>query len=53
MNIFGRKPGGIPLDYEWDPRTGKYGKRVIFTGKTAPHLLLLGPGTAQARARGS
>ena len=43
MSIFGRKPGGIPLGYEWNTRTGKYGKRVIFTGKTAPHLLLLGP----------
>jgi type IV secretion system protein VirD4 len=43
MSIFRRQPGGIPLGYEWNPRTGKYGKRVIFTGKTAPHLLLLGP----------
>ena len=38
MSIFGKKPGGIPLGYEWNPRTGKYGKRVTFTGKTAPHL---------------
>src|ERR1700722_2226050 len=43
MSIFGKKPGGIPLGYEWNPRTGKYGKRITFTGKTAPHLLLLGP----------
>lgn len=43
MSIFGRKPGGIPLGYQWDTQTGSYGERVIFTGKTAPHLLLLGP----------
>lgn len=43
LNFFSRKAGGIPLGYEWDTRTGKYGKRVTFTGKTAPHLLLLGP----------
>lgn len=42
--MFGsRGLAGIPLGYEWDPRTGKYGRRVIFSGKAAPHLLLLGP----------
>jgi type IV secretion system protein VirD4 len=44
MKMFGLgQPGGILLGYAWNPRTGEYGKRVIFEGRTAPHLLLLGP----------
>jgi type IV secretion system protein VirD4 len=43
MMFFRKKPSGIPLGYAWDTRTGKYGKRVVFDGRTAPHLLLLGP----------
>src|ERR1700689_3143439 len=34
---------GIPLGYEWDPRRGRYGARVMFEGKRAPHLLVIGP----------
>ena len=42
MFDFGRRPSGF-AGYEWNTRTGKYGKRITFTGKTAPHLLLIGP----------
>lgn len=43
--MFGHScPAGIPLGYPWNPRTGEYGSEpIIFSGKTAPHLLLLGP----------
>ena len=34
---------GVPLGYEWDTQRGHYGKRVMFDGKRAPHLLVLGP----------
>jgi type IV secretion system protein VirD4 len=39
----GWKPDNIPLGYEWNTRTGQYGRRVPFDGSRAPHLLLFGP----------
>jgi type IV secretion system protein VirD4 len=39
----GRQADAIPLGYEWDTRTGRYGAKVPFDGSRAPHLLLIGP----------
>jgi type IV secretion system protein VirD4 len=33
----------MPLGYQWDPRRGRYGDPVIFEGRRAPHLLVIGP----------
>src|SRR5271156_2180820 len=46
MFDFGRQPDGIPLGYEWDTQTGRYGRKLIFDGSRAPHLLLIGPNGA-------
>jgi len=40
---FSRQADGIPLGYEWNPRTGEYGDKLIFDGSRAPHLLTIGP----------
>jgi hypothetical protein len=37
------RSGDIPLGYELNSQTGDYGGKVTFCGRTAPHLLLLGP----------
>ena len=40
FSIFGRGRGttGIPLGYEWDTRTGRYGPaQWVFEGKRGPH----------------
>ena len=53
FSIFGgrdRATTGIPLGYEWDTRTGRYGRKLVFDGSRAPHLLTIGP-TVPARAR--
>jgi type IV secretion system protein VirD4 len=38
-----RETSGVPLGFEWDMQRGRYGKRVMFDGKTAPHLMVIGP----------
>jgi type IV secretory pathway TraG/TraD family ATPase VirD4 len=39
----GRNTTGVPLGFEWDMQRGRYGGRVMFDGKRAPHLLVIGP----------
>ena len=45
FGIFGRDRSitGVPLGFEWDMQRGRYGGRVMFDGKRAPHLLVIGP----------
>src|ERR1700729_2096853 len=40
---WGGNTTGVPLGFQWDMQRGRYGARVMFEGKRAPHLLVIGP----------